>query len=89
MFQESVNFFLLPSVLSRYKILCKIERYILSQFNFVVARFSVSKALLLGELGRRPQASLSSAAHFTSWWIEEFYTRSTSFPALGVNVARD
>ena len=40
-----------PSVLSRYKILFKIERYILSQFNFVVARFSVSKALLLG---RRP-----------------------------------
>ena len=74
-----------PSVLSRYKILFKIERYILSQFNFVVARFSVSKALLLG----RREASQSSAAHFTSWWIEDFYTRSTSFPAqLGVNVAR-
>ena len=55
MFQEeSVNFFLLPSVLSRYKILCKIDRYILSRFNFVVARFSVSKALLLG---RRPVVS--------------------------------
>ena len=71
---------------TRYKILFKIERYILSQFNFVVARFSVSKALLLGR--RQEASSQSSAAHFTSWWIEDFYTRSTSFPAqLGVNVA--
>ena len=42
----------------------------MSQFNFV-SRFSVSKALLLGRREAGP------APHFSSWWIEKFYTRFT------------